>query len=147
LKKIHACPNHCFLFRGDTFKSLDKYPRCEASRYKNDLYDRDEASTGNKRKKGGKKVVQDSQSSEDTPLGSDAKKRRILAVVVWYLPMVNCLRRMFLNPKEATLMIWWDNERKMVDDVIAHPADATQWQCFDDKHKEFSVDQGMHGLA
>jgi hypothetical protein len=42
---------------------------------------------------------------EDTPLGNDAKQRRIPAVVVWYLPMVDCLRRMFLNPKEATLMI------------------------------------------
>jgi hypothetical protein len=72
------------------FKSLDKYPRCEASRYKNnDLYDGDEASTGNKRKKGGKKVVQDSQPPEDTPLGNDAKQRRIPAVVVWYLPMVD----------------------------------------------------------
>jgi len=60
VKKIYACPNHCILFHGDTFKSLDKYPRCRASRYKNnDLYDGDEASTENKRKKGWKKVVQD----------------------------------------------------------------------------------------
>jgi hypothetical protein len=29
VKKIHACPNHCILFRGDTFKSLDKYPGVE----------------------------------------------------------------------------------------------------------------------
>ena len=28
VKKIHACPNHCILFRGETFKSLDKCPRC-----------------------------------------------------------------------------------------------------------------------
>jgi hypothetical protein len=56
VKKIHACPNHCILFRGDMFKSLDKCPRCGASRYKNnDLYDGDEAFTGNKRKKGGKR--------------------------------------------------------------------------------------------
>jgi hypothetical protein len=56
VEKIHACPNHCILFHGDTFKSLDKCPRCGVSRYKNnDLYDRDEASTGNKRKKGKKR--------------------------------------------------------------------------------------------
>jgi hypothetical protein len=63
-KKIHACPNHCILFRGDTFKDLDKCPRCGASRYKNnDLYSRgeEEASTGKKRnKKGVKKAVQES---------------------------------------------------------------------------------------
>ena len=49
VEKIHACPNHCILFRGETFKSLDKCPRCGASRYKNnDLYGWDEASTGEK---------------------------------------------------------------------------------------------------
>ena len=63
VEKIHACPNHCILFHGETFKSLDKCPRCEASRYKNnDLYGGDEPSTGKKRnKKGTKKVVQESQ--------------------------------------------------------------------------------------
>ena len=74
VKKIHICPNHCILFRDNMFKSLDKCPKCGASRYKNnDLYNGKEASTGNKRKKGGKKVVQDSQPTEDTPLGNDAK--------------------------------------------------------------------------
>jgi hypothetical protein len=63
VEKIDACPNHCILFCGETFKDLDKCPRCGASRYKNnDLYNGGEASTGNKRnKKGAKKVVQESQ--------------------------------------------------------------------------------------
>ena len=74
VEKIHACPNHCILFHGKTFKSLDKCPQCGASRYKNnDLYGGDEASTGKKRnEKGTKKVVQESQPPEDTPLGNDA---------------------------------------------------------------------------
>ena len=56
VEKIHACPNHCILFRGETFKSLDKCPQCGASRYKNnDLYSGDEASTGKKRNKKGTK--------------------------------------------------------------------------------------------
>lgn len=141
VEKIHACPNHCILYRGDTFKSLDKCPRCGTSRYKNnDLYNGEEASTGKKRKKGGKKVVQDSQPKEDTPLGIDAKQRRIPALVMWYLPVVDRLRRMFLNPKEASLMTWWDDERKVGDGKIGHPADATQWQRFDAKYQEFSKD-------
>ena len=124
--------------------SVDKIyacPRCGASRYKNnDIYNREEASTGNKRKKGGKKVVQDSQPPKnDTPLGNDAKQRRISALVMWYLPVVDRLRHMFLNPKEAALMTWWD-ERKVVGDVITHSGNGTQWQNFDDKHKEFSAD-------
>ena len=122
VEKIHACPNHSILFRGDTFKSLDKCPRCGANRYKNnDIYDGDEASSGNKRRKDGKKVVQDSQPLKDTPLGNDAKQRRIPVLVMWYMPVVDRLRRIFLNPKEATLMTWWDDECKVVDDVIAHP--------------------------
>jgi hypothetical protein len=142
VEKIHACPNHCIFFRGDTFKSQDKCPRCGASRYKNnDLYNGEEASTGNKRKKGGKKVVQDSQCPEDdTPFGNDEKQRRIPALVMWYLPVVNRLRRMFPSPKEVVLMTWWDDECTVGDDEIAHPGDGTQWQRFDDKHKEFSAD-------
>ena len=108
VEKIHACPNHCILFHGDTFKDLDKCPRYGASRYKNnDIFSGDEASTGNKRnKKGGKKAVQESQQPENIPLGNDAKKRRIPALVMWYLPVTDRLRRIFLNPKEATLMTW-----------------------------------------
>ena len=52
VEKIHACPNNSILFHGDTFKSLDKCPRCGAS-----------TRTMNKRTKGGKKVIQDSQPS------------------------------------------------------------------------------------
>ena len=79
-------------------------------------------------------MVQDYQPSEDTPLGNDAKQRRIPILVIWYLPVVNRLRRIFLNPKEAALMTWWDDERKVSDDMIAHPADGTQWERFDVKH-------------
>jgi len=94
----------------------------------------------NKRKKGGKKVVQDSQPLEDTPLGNDAKQRRILTLVMWYLPVLDRLRHIFLNPKETTHMTWWDDECKVDDDKIAHPIDCSQWQRIDEKHKEFSDD-------
>jgi hypothetical protein len=103
VEKIHACPNHYIHFRGETFKSLDKCPWCGASRYKNnDLYGGDKGSTGKKRnKKGTKKVVQESQPLENTPLGNDAKQRRIPALVVWYLSVTDRLRRIFLNPKKS----------------------------------------------
>jgi len=71
-------------YRGAIFKDLDKCPRCGASRYKdNEHYSGGEAYTGNKRnKKGVKKAVQESQPSEDTPLGNDAKQRRIPTLVM-----------------------------------------------------------------
>ena len=94
-------------------------------------------------------MIQESQPSEDTPLGNNARQRRIPVLVMWYLPVTNHLRRIFLNPKEDALMTWWDNERKVDDDTIAHPTDCSQWQRFDEKHKEFSDDpreDGMLGL-
>jgi hypothetical protein len=127
VEKFHACLNHCILFHGETFKSLDKCPRCGASWYKNnDLYDKNEASMGNMRKKGGKKVVQGSQPLEDTPLGNDAKAEN--SCLGNLVPASGRrLRRIFVDPKKAALMTWWDDKRKVVDDVIAHPADGTQW--------------------
>jgi hypothetical protein len=82
VEKIDACPNHCILFHGKTFKDLNRCPRCGASRYKdNNLYSGEEASMGSKRnKKGAKKTVQESQPPDDTPLGNDAKKRKVPAL-------------------------------------------------------------------
>jgi hypothetical protein len=59
---------------------------------------------------------------------------------MWYLPVTDRLRRIFLNPKEATLMTWCDDERKVYDDKIAHSTDFCQWKDFDENHKEFSQD-------
>jgi hypothetical protein len=87
-----------------------------------------------------KNVVQESQPLEDTPLGTDARQRRIPALVMWYLPVIDRLRHMFLNPKKAALMTWWDDERKVDDDKIAHSADGSQWKEFDVNHKDFSQD-------
>ena len=74
----------------------------QVTRYKNnDLYGGDKPSMGKKRnKKGTKKVVQESQPPEDTPLGNDAKQRRIPTLVMWYLPVTDRLRRIFLTLKK-----------------------------------------------
>jgi hypothetical protein len=34
VEKIHACRNHCILYRGDDYRDFDSYPKCAASRYK-----------------------------------------------------------------------------------------------------------------
>jgi hypothetical protein len=46
---------------------------------------------------------------------------------MWYLPVTDRLRSMFLNPKEATLMTWWDDECQVDDDKIAHPICHTRF--------------------
>ena len=87
-----------------------------------------------------KKTVQESQPLEDTPLGNDENKREVPALVMWYLPVTDSLRHIFLNPMEAMLMTWWGDERKVDDDVIAHPADGSQWKDFNKNNKLFSSD-------
>jgi hypothetical protein len=61
VEKIHACRNHCILYRGDDYKDLESCPKCNASRYKtNKDYREDECvayvSKGKKRKKAQKKL-------------------------------------------------------------------------------------------
>jgi len=34
VEKIHACRNHCILYRGDDYMDLDSCPKCGASRFK-----------------------------------------------------------------------------------------------------------------
>jgi hypothetical protein len=45
---IHACPNHCILYRG-VFKDLTKCPNCGASRYKVNEDCSEGTNTGKKR--------------------------------------------------------------------------------------------------
>jgi len=75
---------------------------------------------------------------------------------MWYLSVIDHWRHIFLTPKETTLKIWLDDERKVGDGMIQHLAESTQWQRFDAKHHEFCSDprnvqfglstSGMHPL-
>jgi hypothetical protein len=113
VERIHACPNHYILYRGDTFKDLDKCPVCSASRYKNNAgyYDGDNQgiADGNKRKRKG--TARNSIASiepANTILGISEKQSIISTMVMWYLPVSNRLRCYFSNSKDAEMMQWWD---------------------------------------
>ena len=71
---MHA-PTTVYFFVAKRSSHWINVPGVGASRYKNnDLYGGDKASMEKKRnKKGTKKVIQESQPPEDTPLGNDAK--------------------------------------------------------------------------
>ena len=93
-------------------------------------------------------MVQESQPQEDTPLGNDAKQRRIPTLVMWSLLVIDHLRHIFLNPKEATLMTWWDDERKVDDDKIAHSRlIVVSGKGSIRSTKNSAMTQGMYGLA
>jgi hypothetical protein len=99
VETIHACPKHCILYQKEhEFK--DKCPRCNASQYKC-KYNIEEDSYNNKRKGQNRKNIappdQDNQGS---------KERKVLTLVMWYLLVIDRLKHMFSNAREAQLLLW-----------------------------------------
>ncbi|KAL6622684.1 hypothetical protein ACP70R_032563 [Stipagrostis hirtigluma subsp. patula] len=112
VERIHACKNDCCLFRGD-YADLENCPVCGTSRYK-------------RQKDGGD--------------GEGANRRRgAPRKVVWYLPIIPRLKRLFANEKEAKLLRWHKEGRKN-DGMLRHPADGSQWRNIDMQFEWFSAD-------
>jgi hypothetical protein len=88
VERIHACPNYCILYRGDTFNDLNKSPVCSASRYENDTGycggDNQGPADGNKRKRKGARNSVASVEPDDTTLGISENQSRLPAMVMWY---------------------------------------------------------------
>jgi hypothetical protein len=49
-----------------------------------------------------------------------SKERKVPALVMWYLPMIDRLKCMFSNPRDVELLFWYVNRR--TDGKIRHPA-------------------------
>jgi hypothetical protein len=99
VEKIHTCTNHCILYQKEhEFK--DKYPTCNANRYKwnNNI---EEDSHNNKRK--GRKWKNTAPPDQDN---QESKERKVPALVMWYLPVIDYLKHMFSNAREAQLLLW-----------------------------------------
>jgi hypothetical protein len=103
---------------------------CKRSRYKRKKSEYDDDTGGKRGKSKGRKrkkapVVDDSDNYTKIP-----------ALVMWYLPVVDRLKRLFANPKDAKLMTWHNTLPN--DGKYRHPTNATQWKKFDVEHKDFS---------
>ncbi|XP_052730448.1 uncharacterized protein LOC128195809 [Vigna angularis] len=61
------------------------------------------------------------------------------AKVLWYLPLVPRLKRLFSNSNDAKLMRWHADGR-IKDGNLRHPADAMQWKNFDSMFPNFCKD-------
>jgi hypothetical protein len=132
VEKIHAFLNHCILYRKEhEFK--DKCPKCNTSQYKwNDNIEED--SYNNKRK--GRKRNNTSPPDQDN---QGSKERKVSALLMRYLPVIDHLKHMFSNAREAQLLLWHVQQKR--DGKIRHPADGRQWKHFDLSHEEdFSND-------
>jgi hypothetical protein len=57
--------------------------------------------------------------------------------VMWYFPIIPCLKRLFRNKENAKLMTWHTSDRKK-DHMLRHPADESQWRKIDRKYKNFA---------
>ena len=56
--------------------------------------------------------------------------------VMWYLPIVPRIKRLFDNVEDARNLIWHANGRK-TDEMIWHVADSPQWKHIDDTYPTF----------
>jgi hypothetical protein len=65
-----------------------------------------------KDKKNKNKTIIGSESVDDEtdPDKEDKKKRKITALVIWYLPVIDHLKCVFSNPRDAELVCWHHRE-------------------------------------
>jgi hypothetical protein len=115
-----------------------RYPTCNAGRYKkNDDNIDDGSMDNNNMKKRGRKKKKNIGSVHQDEWEEEVKQRKIL--VMWYLLVIDCLKHLFSNSREAKFMIWHvaPNGCKK-DGKIRHHADARQWKTFDVNRIEFS---------
>jgi hypothetical protein len=93
-EQIHACPNGCVLFRKD-HEGATHCPKCKSSRY----------------------------LEVDT---SDGKKEqlRIPAKVLWYLPFISRIQRLYMTEESVKQMTWHKNGKRYNPDKMVHPSDG-----------------------
>jgi hypothetical protein len=126
VEKILTCPNHCILYRKE-YEFNTKCLVCGVSRYKRS-YNRVYADTMKKKIKNNNKTaigpeIVDDEADLDK---EDMTKRKILALVMWYLPVINHLKRVFSNPRDVEFVRWHSEKHRDNDEEIRHPADGTQ---------------------
>jgi predicted AlkP superfamily pyrophosphatase or phosphodiesterase len=80
------------------------------------------------KKKNKKNTAIDPESVDDENDSDkeDNKKRKIPALVMWYLPVIDHLKHLFSNPRDAELVRWHSKKRRKNNEEIRHPADGTQ---------------------
>jgi hypothetical protein len=55
-----------------------------------------------------------------------SKERKVLALVMWYLPVIDHFKCMFSDPRDAELLLWHVNCK--IDIKIRHSVDGRQWK-------------------
>ena len=66
-------------------------------------------------------------------------RKKIPAKVMWYAPIIPHSKHIFRNIDHAKLLRW-HKEDCMVDNILRHPADGSQWRAIDREFSEFASD-------
>jgi hypothetical protein len=98
IQKIHACRNDCILYRGKD-ENLDACLVCHASWYK---------------------IRRDDPGNVE----GERLRKRISAKVMWYAPIIPCLKCLFRNKEHAKLLRWHKEDHK-VDNMLRHLTDGS----------------------
>jgi hypothetical protein len=124
-EKIHACPNQCISYYNE-YEFNTKYPVCGVSRYKRS-YNHVYANTMKKKIKNKNKTAIDPEIVDDEAEfdKEDVMKRKIPALVMCYLPVIDHLKCVFSNTRDVELVCWHSEKRKENDEEIRHPMDGT----------------------
>jgi hypothetical protein len=59
------------------------------------------------------------------------RTREIPALVMWYLLVIDHLKHVFSDSRDAKLVCWHSKKRRKNDEEIRHPANGTRWKKFD----------------
>jgi hypothetical protein len=114
--KIYACPNHCILYRKEhEFKT--KCPLCGVSRYKRS-YNHVYVGTMKKKNKKNTAIGPESVDDKNDSDKEDNKKRKIHALVMWYLSVIDHLKHVFSNPRNVELVHWHSEKRRKNNEEI-----------------------------
>jgi hypothetical protein len=113
--KIHAYPNHYILYHKE-YEFNTKCLVCGVSRYKRS-YNHVYADTMKKKIKNKNKTTISPESVDDeTDIDKEGMtKRKIPALEMWYLPVIDRLKHVFSNNRDAELVRWHsEKHRKMM---------------------------------
>jgi uncharacterized Zn finger protein (UPF0148 family) len=88
-----------------------KCPVCGVSRYKR-IYNHVYVETMNKKNKNKTAIGPEGVDDENDSDKEDKKKRKIPALVMWYLTVIDHLKRVFSNSRDAELVRWHSEIRE-----------------------------------
>jgi hypothetical protein len=114
--KIHAYPNYCILYRKEHELKM-KCPVCGVSRYKRS-YNHVYVDTIKKKNMKNTAIDPESVDDENDSDKEDNKKRKISALVMCYVPVIDHLKRVFSKLRDAELVHCHSEKRRKNNEEI-----------------------------